>query len=395
MAASEIRKNIVWVGALDWDRRLFDELIPLPDGTTYNSYVVRGSAKVALIDTVDPSKTGELLENLQEAGVTRIDYIVSQHAEQDHSGGIPEVLEIFPEALVVTNEKCKAMLMDLLLIPESRFRVVADGETLDLGGKTLEFILAPWVHWPETMLTYLREDKVLFSCDFLGSHLAQSRPLLSDEGRSLRSAKRYFAEIMMPFRLPIRKHLDKLKGMAIEMIAPSHGVVYPRPAFILDAYAEWVSDRTRNLALVPFVSMHGSTREMVEHLTGALVRLGIDVIPCNLIHTDIGELANELVDASTVVLGTPTVLGGAHPAVAHAAFLVNALRPKLKFASVIGSFGWGGRTVENLAASLGNIKVELLEPVLAKGAPKEKDFQALDGLAAAIAARHRAIGVLP
>jgi flavorubredoxin len=395
MAASEIRKNIVWVGALDWDRRLFDELIPLPDGTTYNSYVVRGSAKVALIDTVDPSKTGELLENLQEAGVTRIDYIVSQHAEQDHSGGIPEVLEIFPEALVVTNEKCKAMLMDLLLIPESRFRVVADGETLDLGGKTLEFILAPWVHWPETMLTYLREDKVLFSCDFLGSHLAQSRPLLSDEGRSLRSAKRYFAEIMMPIRLPIRKHLDKLKGMAIEMIAPSHGVVYPRPAFILDAYAEWVSDRTRNLALVPFVSMHGSTREMVEHLTGALVRLGIDVIPCNLIHTDIGELANELVDASTVVLGTPTVLGGAHPAVAHAAFLVNALRPKLKFASVIGSFGWGGRTVENLAASLGNIKVELLEPVLAKGAPKEKDFQALDGLAAAIAARHRAIGVLP
>jgi flavorubredoxin len=395
MAASEIGKNIVWVGALDWDRRLFDELIPLPDGTTYNSYVVRGSDKIALIDAVDPGKTGELLENLQEAGVTRIDYIVSQHAEQDHSGGIPEVLEIFPEAVVVTNEKCKAMLMDLLLIPEHKFRVVADGETLDLGGKTLEFILAPWVHWPETMLTYLREDKVLFSCDFLGSHLAQSRPLLSDEGRSLRSARRYFAEIMMPFRLPIRKHLEKLKGMEIEMIAPSHGVVYPRPAFILDAYAEWVSDRTRNLALIPFVSMHGSTREMVEHLTGALVRLNIDVIPFNLIHTDIGELANELVDASTVVLGTPTVLGGPHPAVAHAAFLVNALRPKLKFASVIGSFGWGGRTVENLAASLGNIKVEMLEPVLAKGAPKQKDFQALDGLAAAIAARHRAIGVLP
>jgi flavorubredoxin len=395
MAASEIRKNIFWVGALDWDRRLFDELIPLPDGTTYNSYVVRGGGKIALIDAVDPSKTGELLENLQEAGVTRIDYIVSQHAEQDHSGGIPEILEIFPEALVVTNEKCKDMLMDLLLIPENKFRVVADGETLDLGGKTLEFILAPWVHWPETMLTYLREDKVLFSCDFLGAHLAQSRPLLSDEGRSLRAARRYFAEIMMPFRLPIRKHLEKLKGMEIEMIAPSHGVVYPRPALILDAYAEWVSDRTRNLALIPFVSMHGSTREMVEHLTGALVRLGIDVIPCNLIHTDIGELASELVDASTVVLGTPTVLGGAHPAVAHAAFLVNALRPKLKFASVIGSFGWGGRTVENLAASLGNIKVELLEPVLAKGAPKGKDFQALDGLAAAIAARHRAIGVLP
>ena len=394
MAAIEIGKDIIWVGALDWDRRLFDELIPLPDGTSYNAYIVRGGSKTALIDAVDPAKTGDLIDNLQEAGVTRVDYVVSQHAEQDHSGSIPEVLEIFPEALVVTNEKCKAMLMDLLLLPEEKFLVVADGATLDLGGKTLEFILAPWVHWPETMLTYLREDKLLFSCDFLGAHLAQSRPVLSDEARTFHAAKRYFAEIMMPFRLPIRKHLDRLQGMAIDMIAPSHGVVYPRPAFILDAYREWVSDRTRNLALIPFVSMHGSTREMVERLTGSLIRAGVEVMPFNLVHTDIGELARELVDASTVILAAPTVLGGPHPAAAHAAFLVNALRPKLKFAAIIGSYGWGGRMVENLTAALGNIKVELLETVLAKGFPGEKEYQALDRLAAAIAEKHRGIGVL-
>jgi flavorubredoxin len=395
MAAIEIKQGISWVGAVDWDRRLFDELIPLPDGTSYNAYLVRGGEKTALIDTVDPSKTGDLLANLQDAGISRIDYIVSQHAEQDHSGSIGDILEVFPEARVVTNEKCKAMLMDLLLIPEGKFLAVADGQTLDLGGKILEFILAPWVHWPETMLTYLREDKVLFSCDFLGAHLAQSHPLLSDEARTLNAAKRYFAEIMMPFRIPIRKHLERLRGMAIDMIAPSHGAVYPRPAFILDAYAAWVSGDTKNLALIPFVSMHGSTREMVEHLTGALVRQGVDVIPCNLVQTDVGELAKELVDASTVVLGTPTVLGGAHPAVAHAAYLVNALRPGLKFASVIGSYGWGGKAVENLMASLGNIKVEVLDPVLAKGFPAGKDYQALDRLAAAIAAKHRAIGLLP
>jgi flavorubredoxin len=395
MAAREIKKDVTWVGSLDWDRRLFDELIPLPDGTSYNAYVVRGGEKTALIDTVDPTKTGELLENLQEAGVTRIDYIVCQHAEQDHSGSIPEILEIFPEARVVTNEKCRAMLMDLLLIPQDKFKTVVDGEKLELGGKTLEFIFAPWVHWPETMLTYLQEDKILFSCDFLGAHLAQSRPLLSDENRTLQAAKRYFAEIMMPFRLQIRKHLERLQGLALDMIAPSHGVVYPHPDFILSAYREWVSEQTRNLVLIPFVSMHGSTREMVEHLTGALIRQGVEVIPYNLIRTDIGELAKELVDASTVVLATPTVLGGAHPAVAYAAYLVNALRPKLKFASIIGSFGWGGRTVENLLASLGNIKVGLLDPVLAKGFPLEKDYQALDKLAAAIAAKHRDIGVLP
>jgi len=394
MAAIEIKKNIIWVGALDWDRRLFDELIPLPDGTSYNAYLVRGAEKTALIDTVDPSKTGDLLENLQEAGVTRIDYIVSQHAEQDHSGSIGAILEIFPQAVVVANEKCKAMLMDLLQIPENKFQTVSDGQTLDLGGKTLEFIFAPWVHWPETMLTYLREDKILFSCDFLGSHLAQSRPLLTDENRTYQAAKRYFAEIMMPFRLPIRKHLERLNSFALDLIAPSHGVVYPRPAFILDAYRDWVSDKTKNLVLIPFVSMHGSTREMVEHLTGALIRRNITVIPCDMIHTDIGELAKELVDASTVVMASPTVLGGVHPAIAHTAFLANALRPKLKFASIIGSYGWGGRLVENLLASLGNLKVELLDPVLAKGCPGEKDYQALDNLAAAVAAKHREIGVL-
>ncbi len=395
MAAIEIGKDIVWVGALDWDRRLFDELIPLPDGTTYNAYIVRGRDKTALIDAVDPSKSGELLANLQEAGVRRIDYLVSQHAEQDHSGAIGDILDLYPEAKVATNEKCKGMLIDLLRLPEERFQIVGDGGTLDLGGRTLEFMLMPWVHWPETMVTWLREERVLFSCDFLGAHLAQCRPLLCDEHRTLEAAKRYFAEIMMPFRQQIRKHLERLAKMDIAMIAPSHGVAYPDPALILDAYRDWAGEATKNTALIPFVSMHGSTREMVEHLSGALIRQGVCVVPCNLVQTDIGELAKELVDASTVILATPTVLGGAHPAVAYAAFLANALRPKTKFATVIGSYGWGGRAVESLTAALGNLKVELLEPVLAKGLPTEKDFQALDRLAAAVAGKHRSIGVLP
>lgn len=394
MAAIEIGRDIVWVGALDWDRRLFDELIPLPDGTTYNAYIVRGRDKTALIDAVDPSKSGELLANLQEAGVRRIDYLVSQHAEQDHSGAIGDILDLYPEATVVTNEKCKGMLIDLLQLPAERFQVVGDGGTLDLGGRTLEFLLMPWVHWPETMVTWLREERVLFSCDFLGAHLAQCRPLLCDEHRTLEAAKRYFAEIMLPFRLQIRKHLERLAKMDIAMIAPSHGVVHPQPALILDAYRDWAGEATKNTALIPFVSMHGSTREMVEHLSGALIRQGVCVVPCNLVQTDIGELAKELIDASTVILATPTVLGGPHPAVAYAAFLANALRPKTKFATVIGSFGWGGRVVESLTASLGNLKVELLEPVLAKGLPKEKDFQALERLAAAVADRHRSLGVL-
>jgi flavorubredoxin len=394
MAVKNIKKGIFWVGAIDWDRRLFDELIPLPDGTSYNAYLVEGSEKTALIDTVDPSKTGELLDHLQELGVRRIDYIIANHAEQDHSGSIPDVLAIYPEAVVVTNEKCKAMLIDLLHVSEDRFQTVADGATLGLGGRTLEFIFAPWVHWPETMLTYLREDKVLFSCDFLGSHLAQSEPLVWDEGHTFQSAKRYFAEIMMPFRNNILKHLQKVRALAPDMIAPSHGVVYPRPGFILDAYEEWASDKVRNKVLIPFVSMHGSTREMVEYLTGALMEKNIPVFPCNVIRADVGELAKELVDAATVVIASPTVLSGPHPAVLSVTNLANALRPKFRFASIIGSFGWGGRMLEILRSQLGNIKAEILEPVMVKGSPRQADFQALQRLADDIEKKHREIGIL-
>jgi len=394
MAVIQIKKGIHWVGAIDWDRRLFDELIPLPDGTTYNAYLVEGSEKTALIDTVDPNKTGELLEHLQELGVRRLDYIVANHAEQDHSGSIPEVLAIYPEAVVVTNEKCKAMLIDLLPIAEDRFQTVADGASLDLGGRTLEFILAPWVHWPETMLTYLREEKILFSCDFLGSHLAQSELLLWDENHVYQSAKRYFAEIMMPFRHLISKYLQRLRTLAPDVIAPSHGVVYPRPEFILKAYEEWTADKVRNRVLIPFVSMHGSTREMVEYLTGALMRKNISVFPCNVIRADIGELAKELVDAATVIIASPTVLSGPHPAILYVAYLANALRAKFKFASIIGSFGWGGRMLEILQAQLANVKAEILEPVMVKGFPRPADYQALDKLASAIAEKHRGIGIL-
>ncbi|MBN2399264.1 MAG: FprA family A-type flavoprotein [Candidatus Aminicenantes bacterium] len=393
MAVKKIKKGIYSVGAIDWDRRLFDELIPLPDGTSYNAYLVEGSEKTALIDTVDPTKTGELLDNLQELGVQRIDYIIANHAEQDHSGSIPDMLAIYPEARVVTNEKCKAMLIDLLQVPENRFQVVADGASLSLGDRTLEFIFAAWVHWPETMLTYMREEKLLFSCDFLGAHVAQSEPLLWDENHVYQAAKRYFAEIMMPFRVNIRKHLQRLRALAPDMIAPSHGVVYPRPDFILKAYEEWTADTVHNMVLIPFVSMHGSTREMVEYLTGALMQKNIPVFPCNVIRADIGELAKELVDAATVVIASPTVLGGPHPAILYVTYLANALRPKFKFASIIGSFGWGGRMLEILKAQLGNIKAEILEPVMVKGCPQPADFQALQRLADAIEQKHRDAGI--
>lgn len=387
MKARRITEGVIWMGAVDWDRRLFDALIPLPEGTSYNAYLVQGSEKTALLDTVDPNMTQVLMAQLED--VKHVDYIVTHHAEPDHAGSVPAVLAKYPGARVLTNSKCQGLLMDTLRIPEERFVTVADGETVSLGGKTLEFVYMPWVHWPETLVSYLHEDRILFSCDFFGSHIATTDLYATDEARVYEAAKRYYAEIMMPFRKVILKHLDKLAGYDVAQIAPGHGPLYGRPALILDAYRDWVSAPPRNIVVLPYVSMWGSTKVMVDHLVSALVARGVTVELFNLAVTDIGKLAMALVDAATIVVGTPTVLTGPHPLAVYAAYLANALRPKVQFASVIGSYGWGTKAVEHIAGLIPNLKVEILDPVICRGYPRDADLAALDALADAIAEKHQ------
>ncbi len=275
MKARKIKDRIYWMGSVDWDRRLFDALVPLPDGTSYNAYLIEGSEKTVLLDSVDPARADELMAQL--GGVSKIDYIISHHTEQDHSGTIPQILKKYPEARLISTPKAKGMLIDLLQIPEESFITVKDGETLSLGDKTLKFIHAPWVHWPETMVTYLEEDKILFSCDFFGSHIASSYLYATDEGRVYEAAKRYFAEVMMPFRNMIKKNLEKLASYDIEMIAPGHGQIFKNPAFIIDAYRDWVLGSPRNTVVIPYVSMHESTKQMVNSLVTSLVERGVGV----------------------------------------------------------------------------------------------------------------------
>jgi len=381
----KIGEKVRLLGAEDFDRRLFDELIPLPDGTSYNAYLIEGSEKTALIDTVDPAKSETLLEQL--AGVERIDYLVSQHTEQDHSGTIPQVLELYPEIEVLASPKAKPMLVEHLHIDPERIKEVADGETLSLGDRTIEFIHTPWVHWPETILTYLREERILFTCDLFGSHLATTEIYAHDKGRLYDAAKRYYAEIMMPFRKIIEKHLKRLEDYDIGMIAPSHGPIYDDPAFIIGAYRSWVLDRPERLVALPYASMHGSTEAMVEHLVSALVERGIDVVPFNLTVTDLGRLAETLVEAGAVVFGTPTVLTGPHPAVVSAAYLIAALRPKLGYAGIVGSYGWGGKAADTVKSLTAPLNLEWLEPVMIKGLPRAEDYASLDRLADEMAKR--------
>ena len=396
MKARSIARNVDLLGAVDWDRRQFESLMPLPDGTSYNSYLIRGTEATALVDTVDPTMLDVLLGQL--ANVPKIDYIVTQHAEQDHSGSLPAIIAKYPEAQIVCSTKCKPMLLELLPLPEDRIVTVEDGETLSLGDKTLRFVYTPWVHWPETMVTYLEQDRILFTCDFFGSHLATSE-IYADESRVYAPAKRYYAEIMMPFRKFVQGNLDKLAeltggvaGSDLALICPSHGPIYNRPAFILGAYRDWAFGDPKNIVVLPYATMHGGTKLMVDYLVSALVERGVIVEQINLAELDLGKLSIALVDAATIVIGTPTVLGGPHPAAAYAAFLANVLKPKAQFLSVIGSYGWSGRTVEQLTSLLGNLRVEFIPPVLSKGLPGGADFVALDELAEAIAAKHTEIG---
>jgi len=389
LSSQQLTSDIFYVGARDWDRRLFDELIPLPDGTTYNAYLIKGSEKIALLDTVDPAKEQVLFSNLEKLNLPRIDYVISHHAEQDHSGAIPAVLKKYPMANIVTNPKCRMFLSEHLLIPDEKFIVIKDRETLSLGNKTLQFIFTPWVHWPETMSTFFIEDGILFSCDFFGSHLSTSEVFSADSAKVYSSAKRYFAEIMMPFRPIVRQNLEKVKSLDVKMIAPSHGPVHRDPNFIISAYEDWTSDRVKNEVVIPYVSMHGSTETMVNYFVDLLTERGVTVLPFNLSKTDIGELAMALVDAATVVIGSPTVILGAHPVVAHAVFLTNFLRPKTRYISIIGSYGWGGKMIEQLSGMIGNLTAEILPPVIAKGYPKDADFQALVGLADRILEKHQ------
>jgi flavorubredoxin/drug/metabolite transporter (DMT)-like permease len=363
MKPRQIVPNVHLIGAIDWDRRLFDALIPLPDGTSYNAYFIEGSEKNVLLDTVDPAMWQVLEAQLDQLPAP--DYLVVHHVEQDHSGSTPLVLERCPDATIVCNEKAKNLLVDHLHVDDARFHVVADGDTLALGDKTLTFLSTPWVHWPETMSTWLEEDGILFSCDFFGSHLATT-DLFADKHEVYDGAKRYYAEIMMPFGPQVTKNIDKVTQYPIRYIAPSHGPVYDDPAFIVDAYRDWAGGEPRNIVCLPYVTMHDSTRLMVDHLTAALADRGVAVERFDLTTVDAGELASSLVHAGTVVIGSPTVLTGPHPLAANAAVrrerpaAAHEVRDRDRLVRL------GRQDGGDPGGPDAKLKVELLDPVLAR-----------------------------
>ena len=394
MKFQEIKNNVFYCDLNDEDRVIFDELIPLEHGTSYNSYLVVGSEKTAIIDTMYPPKSDEYLKNLDENGITKVDYLIANHGEQDHSGTLPKLIEKYPDAKVVTNPTCKTNLMEMLFIPEDRIMTIKNEEELSLGDKTLKFIFAPNVHWPDTMFTLIKEDNLLCTCDFLGAHYTFDDVFAVPSEELEKSAKRYYAEIMMPFRVMCKKYTKMIKDMNVDMILPSHGPVHKNPDYILDLYTDWTSDLGKNLVLLPYVSMYGSTEDMIDYLKSELAKHGIESIKHDIITDDLGDLAMALVDGTTIVLGTSMVVAGPHPASVNIAYIASILKPKAKFASFVGSYGWGGNLFGILGDILAKLRLDVIEPVMVKGKPTTDDFKKLDDMVQSIVEKHKSLGLL-
>ncbi|AKB55257.1 MULTISPECIES: FprA family A-type flavoprotein [Methanosarcina] len=374
----EIAKDVFWVGAKDWSRRMFDALVPLPQGTSYNAYLVKGEEKTALIDTVNPGFEEEFEEKINlVSSLEKLDYLIMNHAEPDHASAIRFIMDRTPDSVLVTTERGVKMASLYHDLPDDRVKVVADGNTIDLGGKNLHFIEAPWLHWPETMFTYLPEGRVLFPCDFFGAHTAQG---VYDEDLEelIPLAKSYYGEIMMPFGKMGAKALEKIKDLDIAIIAPSHGPIYKNPQRILEPYAKWTTGKTENKALIVYVSMWGSTKIMVRTIAETLLKEGIDVRIYDLEVANTGDIARELVDSRAVILGTPTVLAGMHPLALYGTYLVKALKPPAKYGVILGSFGWGGGALKQAGEILVPSKMEIVGTLQVKGKPREEDLNKVE-----------------
>jgi len=367
-----LRENIDWVGAIDWNVRDFHGY-ETERGTSYNAYLIRDE-KTALIDTVKAPFAAELLRNLSAlCDPSRVDYVVCNHAELDHAGALPEALRAMPRATLVCDKKCAAALGDHFDASGWKIRTVADGETLSLGRRTLRLVATPMVHWPESMFTYVPEEKLLFSMDAFGQHYA-SGVRFDDEAdlpTVMQEAKTYYANIGMPYGKPVLQCLDKLAGVEIDTIAPSHGLIWRQQAAeIVAAYRDWANHRCRPKVLVIYDTMWESTAIMARAILEGAARPGVTASLIHVRRSSLTKIATEVLDAAAVAIGSPTLNRGMMPMIAATLSYLEGLRPLGKGAVAFGSYGWGRGGPEAIDEALRRMQWDVLrEPLRAHWRP--------------------------
>jgi len=364
--------RVFWVGYVDWNVRDFHGY-ETARGATYNAYLVRGE-KTALIDAVKPPFAEQLLRNV--AALTElpsIDYVICNHAEPDHAGTLSEVMAALPNATLVCAKKCVPALSRHFDTSDWRFQVVSTGDTISLGDRTLQFIETPMVHWPESMFTYVPEEKLLFSMDAFGQHYATSMRF-DDEvvpGVAMDEAKTYYANIVMPFGRQVARVLDRVGALDIEMIAPGHGVIWrSHVARIVEAYKDWAACRPKAKVLVLYDTMWDSTGQMARAVFDGASLPGVEAKLIHIRRSNLTRIAAEVLDAATVAFGSSTLNRGMMPMAGAVLTYLKGLRPEGKAGFAFGSYGWSRGGPEAVNEYLQAMKWEVVrQPLRAQYRP--------------------------
>lgn len=381
MSAVEIVKNISWVGAVDWNVRSFHGFTySTHRGTTYNSYLIMDD-KITLVDTVFGPFGNEMLEKIAEiTNPAKIDYVIANHVETDHSGAIPEIMRIAPNATVIGTARCREGLQKHYF-GNWNFQVVKTGDEISLGSRTLKFIEAPMLHWPDSMFTYVPEDSLLLPNDAFGQHLATSRRFNDevDQAILMEEAAKYYANILWPLSAMVARKIEEISkmGLPIRMIAPSHGVIWrDRPLQIVESYLRWAKGEARKRILVVYDTMWGSTEKMAKMIMKGIISEGVETSLFRLPYSDRGDIFKELLDAECLVIGSSTINNSILPTVSPFLDELVGLKPVNKTAAAFGSFGWGGGAVKTIEDSIAKAGIRNLVPSLAvKWAPDTLELQ--------------------
>lgn len=371
----ELAKGVYWVGAIDWNLRVCGSY-NTPRGTTYNAYLVVDK-KTALVDTVKHGFEDEMLMRIKEiVDPGKIDYVICNHAELDHAGAMPKVMEVAKKAKVYATKAGKDGLYEHYGTHWDA-EVVKTGDELSLGRKTLMFISAAMLHWPDNMFTYLKEDRILMPNDAFGGHIATHHRFEDEVGpAAMEEATKYFAVIVSLYSSIVQKKLKEIKGMGIpiDMIAPAHGVIWRDPGKILEAYDRWSRGKAGRKATVVFDTMWRSTESMAREITRGIASEGVECRLFNLRTSDWSEIIKEIIESRVIVVGSPTLNMGMYPSVGGFLTFLKGIRPPNKKAAAFGSYGWGKGAVRDINKALEEMKFELLPSLEIKYIPDEDEL---------------------
>lgn len=365
----EIKKDIYWVGALDYDIKVFDIIMQTDYGTTYNAYIVKGKEKTALIEISKETFFDEFLERVKSVcDPSEIDYIVVNHTEPDHTGALAKLLELTPNATIVGSQMAIKFLKDITN-SEFKSQAVKDNDEIDLGGKTLKFMSVPNLHWPDSMYTYIQEENILFTCDSFGCHYCDKKVFNDEiENDFIDAYKYYFDCIMGPFKSNILNALDKIKDINIDIICPGHGPVLKKDIEkYIELYRTWATivPSEKPSVVIAYVTSYGYTRKIAEKILEGVKSVGdIDVVIADITEISKDELLQEINNAKGLMIGTPTILADTLPPVWEILTALNPIIHKGKFGAVFGSYGWSGEAVKNVNDRLKQLRFKVpIEPL--------------------------------